>query len=96
VAVVFWFFFMVFWFVAVAVQFVVFWFVGVVVQFVVFWFMAVVIQFVVFWFVTSYTLAGGYNCIRRLCLNPEDVGSLFLRNSGICLQDYIMSQPREP
>jgi hypothetical protein len=43
---------------------------------------------------TSETLVSFHNTIWRY--NPEDGGSMDLRNIGILPQHYTMSQPRRP
>jgi hypothetical protein len=59
---------------------------------------------VVYWVLTPRKLVGGYRNPREtLCLYPypthfnsKDEGRKFPRNVGVRLQDYTVSQPRNP
>jgi hypothetical protein len=52
----------------------------------------------VFWVVTPFGLVGRYQSFgeNTASFSPEDRGSMFLRNVGICLQVHMASQPGRP
>jgi hypothetical protein len=57
---------------------------------------AVKMSIFVFWVLTPCGLVGRYHRFGGTHFNPEDGGSVFIRNDGICVQVHTVLQLRRP